>query len=160
MASAFLFFILWLSESYREGLEGFILTKTVTLKVHTPVRQNSVQSLPMTVTFTLGDTGYVGVRVYLIGLCTGVSSKALCGTGSGIVTERFSTSEKAYLLKTWISKKHIDLLLPSAVTPEGGNSEFIPIFSNPLVHWLSGGSTDMNAVFLSNEFLCLPLISV
>lgn len=135
------------------------MTKTVELKVHTPVRQNAIQSLPITVTFTLGDTECVGVRVYLIGLCIVVSSKALCGTDSGIVTERFSTSEKAYLLKTRISKTHIDLLLPSAVTPEGGNSEFTPIFSNPLVHWLPGGSTDMDAVLLS-KFLCLPLISV
>lgn len=96
----------------------------------------------------------------LDGLCTGVSSKALCGTDSGIVTELFSTSEKAYLLKTWISGKHIDLLRPSAVTPEGSNSEFTPIFSNPLFHWLPAGSTDMDVVFLSVEVFCLPLISV
>lgn len=122
------------------------MTKTVELKVHTPVRQNAIQSLPMTVTFTLGDTGYVGVCVYLIGLCTGVSSKALCGTGSGIVTELFSTSEKAYLLKTWISKKHIDLLLPSAVTPEGGNSNSFP-FSQTL--WSIGAQEAAQTWMLS-----------
>lgn len=85
--------------------------------------------------------------------------KRPCDIVLGIVTELFSTSEKIYFPKTWISGKHIDLLL-LPLPPEGDNLGFTPIFLNALFHWLPGDQTDTGGIFLFDDFLCIPLISV
>lgn len=101
----------------------------------------------------LDDPGYRG-ELYLIGLCTGTSSWVSCGTGLGIVTWLFSTSDNICLSRAWIFWKHIDLfLLPSLHREATWNAWLLP----PSWTFCSIGSQEARHRQMS---LCLLLISV